>query len=241
MSTVHDGQSYIVTQRRRPAKTATGAAQTRKIFSNNVRKELPIPDFIDEYNCYMCGVDIADQLRSYYNTQRAHRKTWKPLFHFLLDTVVGNCYLLSSYRPVDRYYCREKSHKQFRKDLRKALFQNSTRARKHPSHATPSRPSINKIIWEPVVEHKLIKLGERQQNCSGCIEARKTTTEPHMARRKPLADLSINTTRKERTSKDWKHRQRVPRTQFGCSVCRIPFCRKGDCWSAHIKRISTKD
>ena len=183
----------------------------------------------------MCGVDITDQLRSYYNTQRAHRKTWKPLFHFLLNTIIGNCYLLSSYRPVDRYYCHKKLHKQFRKDLRKALFQNSIRARKHPYYATPSRPLINEIIWEPVVEHKLVKLSEQQRNCSGCIEARRMSTEPHIARRKPLADLSVNTTQKG------KRRQRVPRTQFGCSVCRIPFCRKGDCWNAHVKRISTKD
>ena len=158
------GQSYVVTQQRRPAKTASGAAQTHKIFSNDICKELPIPDFIDKYNCYMCGVDIADQLQSYYNTQRAHRKTWKPLFHFLLNTIVGNCYLLSSYRPVDRYYCHKKLHKQFRKDLHKALFQNSIWAQKHPHYATPSRPSINKIIWEPVVEHKLVKLGKQ-----GCI------------------------------------------------------------------------
>ena len=32
---------------------AIGAAQARKIFSNNVIKELLIPNFIEEYNCYI--------------------------------------------------------------------------------------------------------------------------------------------------------------------------------------------
>ena len=39
---------------------ATGAAQTCKIFGNDIHKELPIPDFIDEYNCYIYRIDIID-------------------------------------------------------------------------------------------------------------------------------------------------------------------------------------
>ena len=80
--------------------TAIGYKQTVKMFGSDARKELDIPDFIDEYNLWMCGVDVADQLRSYYNTERIHRKTWKPLFSFLLDTIVGNSYQLSSYKPT---------------------------------------------------------------------------------------------------------------------------------------------
>ena len=72
--------------------TATGYRQTVKMFGNEPRSLLDIPEFIDEYNLWMCGVDIADQLRSYYNTERVHRKIWKPLFSFLLDTIVGNSY-----------------------------------------------------------------------------------------------------------------------------------------------------
>lgn len=68
MSTVHDGQSYVLRRRKRPAKTSTNAAQKRKPFGNNAVKEMDIPEFIDQYNLYMCGVDVADQLRSYYTT-----------------------------------------------------------------------------------------------------------------------------------------------------------------------------
>jgi hypothetical protein len=89
-----------------------------KIFGNAVVKELPIPTFIDNHNHYMLGVDLADQRRSYYNTQRPHVKTWKPLWHFLLDVILVNCSLLSSYRSSDAH---RDTHKQFRKDLRQAL------------------------------------------------------------------------------------------------------------------------
>ena len=70
------------------------------MFGNKARKELDILDFIEEYNLFICGINMADQLRSYYNTERTYRKTRKPLFSFLLDTVVGNYYQLSTYRIV---------------------------------------------------------------------------------------------------------------------------------------------
>ena len=79
ISTVSDSTKRIVRQRRRPAKTATNARTSRMVFGDAVVKNLAIPDYIDMYNHFMNGVDIADQLRSYYNTQKSHWKSWKAL------------------------------------------------------------------------------------------------------------------------------------------------------------------
>jgi hypothetical protein len=227
--------------RKRPPLTASGARQTRKVFGDADTKELPIPTFIFWYNHYMCGVDIADQLRSYFTTQRTHRRTWKPLFHFLLDTVLGNCFLLSSYNLTDRRPSRKDGHKQFRKDLRDTLFKHSIRKRRAPTHEHPPRRSTDDIIWVPTAQHELIKLFDKEVHCSACIEAGRRTQEQCMGRRKALSELSPNTTRKPRDSKEWKRRERAPRTHFGCSVCKIPFCRKDDCWRPHIERLNSKD
>ena len=97
------GQSYVLRRRRRPTKTSTNAAIKRKPFGDLPVKEMDIPEFINQYNLYMCGVDVADQLRSYYTTKRIYLKTWKPLFHFLFDTIIGNCYKLSSYNAAASY------------------------------------------------------------------------------------------------------------------------------------------
>jgi hypothetical protein len=43
----------------------------------------------------MGGVDVADQLRSYYSTQLTVFRTWVPLFFWLLDTSIINSYLIS--------------------------------------------------------------------------------------------------------------------------------------------------
>lgn len=236
ISTVDDGQSTKETARKRPPLTQTGARITRKVFGDEVVKTLRIPTFIFYYNLYMGGVDIADQLRSYFNTQRTHRKTWKPLFHFLLDTVLGNSYLLSSYRPTDYRATRQEGHKQFRRDLRDALFDRSTRKQKR-AFQHPSRRPINDIVWHPTELHILEKLWLKPKNCSACIQAQRSSQEHHKRLRKPLSKLSPNTVRKPRDSKDWKRPLRAPRTHFGCKICRIPFCRKDECWQigrAHV-------
>lgn len=99
MSTIDNGRHTKLVDRKRPPLTQTGARITRKVFSDDIIKKLDIPTWVWYYNHYMGGVDITDQLRSYFNTQRAHRKTWKALFHFLLDVIITNSYLLSFYRP----------------------------------------------------------------------------------------------------------------------------------------------
>ena len=85
---------------------------------------MDIPEFIDQYNLYMCGVDVANQLKSYYTTQRIHLKTWKPLFHFLFNTIIGNCYKLSSYNAAASYLCAD-SYAAFHYALRHALLEAS--------------------------------------------------------------------------------------------------------------------
>jgi hypothetical protein len=205
---------------------------------------MDIPEFIDQYNLYMCGVNVADQLRSYYTTQRIYQKTWKPLFYFLFNTIVGNCYKISSYGPSSgRRECdRKDTHAQFRRSLRHALFEASTQIGQS-QEPRAGRKGTKDITWKPVEEHNLIKLWAKLKNCSACTKAgRKSTKEKaHRGARKPLVDLSINTIRKAIYSKDWKRLRRAPRTLFGCSTCEIPFCRTGECWASHYDKLNTKD
>ena len=188
----------------------------------------------------MCGVNVADQLRSYYNTERTHRKTQKPLFSFLLDITVGNCYQLSTYRIVGERTLRRHSHAQFRRNLRDALFHQSIRVRKQ---ATKDKvKGTMDIIWQPVREHQFIRLFETKVTYAACSEARRATATPARGARKPLADLSINTTMKRREdSRGWKRRLRPLRTRFRCSYCRIPFYTASRCQNTHLARLNSKD
>ena len=88
--------------RRRPAKTSTNAATIRKRFSNEPRKELPIPVFIDDYNFNIGGVNIANQNRQPYDTQRRCRRVWKPLLYWILDQAIVNAYHLAKLKQVKK-------------------------------------------------------------------------------------------------------------------------------------------
>jgi hypothetical protein len=55
---------------------------------------LPIPRAINDYNRYMGGVDIADQLQAGFSTQQRGVKPWRPLFYWLLDTTIINAFRL---------------------------------------------------------------------------------------------------------------------------------------------------
>jgi hypothetical protein len=60
LSTLHSADSFIPCKRKRPRKTSTNALITRRIFSDEVTKELDIPIFINDYNYYINGVDLAN-------------------------------------------------------------------------------------------------------------------------------------------------------------------------------------
>ncbi|CAB4385768.1 unnamed protein product [Rhizophagus irregularis] len=73
LSTIHQiyngNENQIERIRRRPRETSTNAVNVRAVFGTASKKSLPIPIVIDDYNHFMGGVDIADQLRGYYGTQ----------------------------------------------------------------------------------------------------------------------------------------------------------------------------
>ena len=83
LSTIHGitGEEWeIERERRRSRETSTNAAKIQVVFGPEFKKKLKILKVIDDYNHYMNGVDIADQLRSYYSTQKVAQRNWMPFF-----------------------------------------------------------------------------------------------------------------------------------------------------------------
>lgn len=78
--TMYDGGSWTNRKRKRPFTTFTSAKTARKPFGDNPKAFLNIPDFDDAYNHHMGFVDLADQLRNYYQYQRPCSNGIKALF-----------------------------------------------------------------------------------------------------------------------------------------------------------------
>jgi len=115
-TTVHDGTEWVVKNRKRPKGTSTSAAITKQPFymfcpplgckePYEHTRLLPIPGAINDYNCHMGGVDIADQLRASFSTQQHGVKPWRPLFYWLLDTAIINAFCLSEHQRKAKLGC----------------------------------------------------------------------------------------------------------------------------------------
>ena len=234
MSTVSSGAEEILRLRRQLPKTATNAKTSREVFGDKTTKLLLIPRFINNYNYYMGGVDQSDQLRSYYNTQRTHRKTWKPLWHFLLDTTITNYFQIHRYRPpitASPTYQHQYTQKEFRTELAVALFDYSERLTKAPQ-ALP-KPLTEYVIPDTASEHHHIVLSKTKfKSCIICKTVGRRPTDA--LKRKPLGELSHNI---NSTTRPKKRKLEMKRTSYGCNVCKQYICKTGSYWSDHIKAI----
>jgi hypothetical protein len=113
-TTIHTGKEWVIRERKKPKGTSTSATITKVLFEafpNSIalqkaaklgckRKEyvhrrlLPIPGMVNDYNHFMNGVDIADQLQAKFTTKQRTHRSWLPLFYFCLDTAIINAYIL---------------------------------------------------------------------------------------------------------------------------------------------------
>ena len=217
MTTVVTGKESVLVERRRPAATATNARTSRAVSGDEVTKDLWIPQFIDAYNHFMNGVDVADQLRSYYNTQRTHRKTWKPLWHLLLDLATTNAFLIYVSNPQQPWgpFRKNHLHRQFRRELVIGLINHSERL---TPPSIRSRPLSDHIHQARPREHQLVRLSDKAEPCRACIAAGRRVSKQFgkaAPKRKALGELSTNSVLQGK--KAGKRKERPPRSRWGVS------------------------
>ena len=86
--------------------------ERRTRHATDGRETVQKPQAIVEYNKYMGGVDLADQLLSYYGFGHRTVKWWRRAFFFLLDMAVVNGYILYTVQNPDKR--QRLNHEQFR-------------------------------------------------------------------------------------------------------------------------------
>ena len=101
LTTARDGSTTTTIKRKRPS---AGNANrwyrdfVATIWGNRPVVERSVPTFAVEYNYFMGGVDVHDQLRSYNPTQLTVRRNWMPLCFWMLDSCIINAHLISRER-----------------------------------------------------------------------------------------------------------------------------------------------
>jgi hypothetical protein len=97
MSSFMSGDERVLRKRKRPKETSSKAKTARVPFSDNEPvKVLSIPLIADRYNYNMGAVDEFDHLTAQNaGLRHVYRGGHQALEHWLLRTVLINCYLLS--------------------------------------------------------------------------------------------------------------------------------------------------
>jgi hypothetical protein len=162
MSSFISGDKRILRQRKRPKETSSKAKTIRIPFGNRAIKTLLIPVIADEYNYYMGAVNEFDYLTAQNTGLRyVERGGHQALEHWLLRTVLINCYLLALYSNVPEP--REVSFRN-QQDFRRQLVYILVTKGRSSSKICPKRrisrisQGANRI---PVSLHKLVNLSRR--------------------------------------------------------------------------------
>ena len=166
---------------------------------------MPIPCCIDDYNHHVGGVDIADQLRSYYDTQLTSFRTWWPMYFWALDTIITNAYFIYLDMPQAS---KTIAHKEFRLQCAWGRILAGTRpiATPHPSRSTGTKtagPYVRKDTELPPDQscdcghHPVHLEGRRRLACWLCR---------YQERKPPDRNTKAN------------------KTSWACSKCDRPLC-----------------
>ncbi len=116
-------------------------------------REMPVA--IEDYRQGMGNVDRNDQHLSYYGFQRRAYKWWHPIFFYLIDCVIVNCWIIT------KEYCRknklkEPPQKDFRENLIQALKSaGGSTSRKHTPTPTRQPPSTLSYTFRTAIQDHL--------------------------------------------------------------------------------------
>ena len=130
------------------------------------------PSIVELYNINMGGVDLNDQLCSYYRTGRASHKWWRYVLWYLLNISLTNAWILwknSVHVPTPT---RSFDHMKFRLQVAGSLrggFTSRRYAKGRGAAADVARPVAM------TQGHALIKIRGRTRVCSLCSRMGRTT------------------------------------------------------------------
>jgi len=235
LTTIHDIQKLVLSNRKKPAATSTNARAVRKIFQEREsEKLLPIPELIVDYNFFMGGVDISDQLHASYTTHRKCWRNWLALWFWLLDVTLVNSYFL--YKKATMGGSNTLSQLAFRRRLVDELLTEGWQAL-HPQSIACLPHHTSKITqstqYPPFHLRNLllqahprqVKLSNRQL-CWLCRYKKMASTSRIKSRARKTAigrqPLTIVPNHNLKHKKD--NNLHIVKTSVWCATCYLPLC-----------------
>ena len=179
-------------------------------------------------------MNVTNQLRCYYNTQRSHKQIWFSLWHWLLNITIINSYKIVN-TIEKRSYANQKNsetYKAFLNDLITNLFEHSERLNAFNSKSDIKSSDLVALInRSPIWEHENIqKLDKEIKYCVICIQVECKNVKKKRVL-KPLQELFNNNLMAK------QRRRRNSKTVYGCKLCDIRLCNNDYCFNEHLHVI----
>ena len=136
------------------------------------------PQTVNQYNRYMGGVDLHDQLRMKYPCGRHSKKAWRYIFWFLLNACITNAYILYGCASTRGLRKKRFDHLDFRMELVRQLIGGFTKRKRSPTTDNRDQelpmengrdhPSTRLPGGARTCKYHSRKLGKRKETVFGC-------------------------------------------------------------------------
>lgn len=138
-----------------------GVSVLRRIPGMRGQLKVPSSPIHVQYQEYMRGVDVTDQIRSNYSSQLKSHKWWHKLFFFIIDQSMVNSYVVYC-SQMESLGLRVRTHMQFNIAVGKHLvadwLQRRPRAQARPPPRQRRPPPVHSH-WQSSLKRKCIECG----------------------------------------------------------------------------------
>ncbi|XP_072342411.1 piggyBac transposable element-derived protein 4-like isoform X1 [Scyliorhinus torazame] len=154
------------------------------------------PQSVIEYNKYMGGVDLSDQMRSYYPVGRASKKWWRCVLWYLMNITIVNAWLIFKRSSHDPPLPSRYDHLNFRTSLAKMLRGDYSAGVSRKGRLSLSSGTRYQVTFCNPNAHNVVKIDGRKKVCRECSKHKRKTESG-----------------------------RSVETSFKCEFCEVPLCR----------------
>lgn len=153
VSTIHTGLEGedVPKVRKKPRENAVNKQNIKMVWGDEWKAKVNIPTVINDYNQWMNGVDIADQLIAYYRPKLRCQRTWMPLMFHALDVLRINCFIVHEQVQKEHNINYRRDHKQFVMDFVTALRKRAKQYRPDTTATATTRTAApSELLLSPV-------------------------------------------------------------------------------------------
>ena len=236
MTTCYKASEITNVPRKRPHGTnLLDRQEIQRLWGEEYRTTIPQLSIAVDYNLFMGGVDIADQMRSYYSCHMKSQRNWMPLFYWLVDATICNSYIITKELLGDtNQRLAVTQPRQFRTDLAWNLVIRGaalTRGREHFTNGyNPQTDALSRRHRDSGITY--CKEGTRLPDC------RLDTTKSHK-RASGLSRRQCFYCRWKKLNSNSEDSDKVPQTKRFCSACSPAYPLCVDCFNAFHSELET--